>query len=289
MAQVASGRSVEASGKTLEQAIENALDRIGLSRDQVQIQVLREPSRGVLGFGAHDAIVRVTQASVGEPEAAPAPIAEAPMAQPVEVRESPPVAPQEEPVVVADADEPVVADADEDFDYGEDEGVTRGARSEMGPDELLTISREVLLEILQRMHIIADVLGTWSEPEDERDEPMLVLDIVGDELGLLIGRRGETLRDLQYLVRLIVGHRVRGWANLIVDVEGYKQRRERTVRQLARRMAERVVETNRAAHMEPMNAYERRLVHLELRNMQAVRTKSSGEGERRRVGIFPQE
>jgi spoIIIJ-associated protein len=139
------------------------------------------------------------------------------------------------------------------------------------------------------MGVIADVLATWVDAADEREEPALILDIVGDDLGLLIGRRGETLRDLQYLLRLMVGRRIQGWANIVVDVEGYKQRRERNVRQLARRLAERVQETGRPAHMEPMNAYERRLVHLELRQMGGVSTKSSGEGERRKVGIYPED
>jgi spoIIIJ-associated protein len=92
---------------------------------------------------------------------------------------------------------------------------------------------------------------------------------------------------LQYLVRLIVARKVGGAVNIVVDVEEYKARRERTLRQLARRTAERVVATGRPVHMEPMNSYERRIVHLELRGMKGIYTQSSGEGERRKVGIFP--
>jgi spoIIIJ-associated protein len=176
---------------------------------------------------------------------------------------------------------------DDDFELHDDDEGQPYSRGTVTDDELLEVSREMLLEIITRMGVIADVLATWVDAADEREEPALILDIVGDDLGLLIGRRGETLRDLQYLLRLMVGRRIQGWANIVVDVEGYKQRRERNVRQLARRLAERVQETGRPAHMEPMNAYERRLVHLELRQMGGVSTKSSGEGERRKVGIYP--
>jgi spoIIIJ-associated protein len=275
---VAAGRSVETSGRTVEQAVEAALARIGRSRDEVEVQVLREASKGVLGFGAHDAIVRVT-----ELVAAPASVAPAP----AQADEQPAEAFVEEdwPAEVEAAHEP----QDDDFELHDDDEGQPYSRGSVTDEELLEVSREMLLEIITRMGVIADVLATWVDAADEREEPALILDIVGDDLGLLIGRRGETLRDLQYLLRLMVGRRIQGWANIVVDVEGYKQRRERNVRQLARRLAERVQETGRPAHMEPMNAYERRLVHLELRQMGGVSTKSSGEGERRKVGIYPED
>lgn len=271
MASHVAGKSVEATGRTVEQAVDEALARLNRSLADVEVQVLREASRGVLGFGAHDAIVRVTERAV------PAPMSVAP----TETLEAQPLGDE---WIAEAAPEP-----DEDFELwaGDREEAEKFDRGTTSDEELLQVSREMLLEVLTRMGVIADVLATWTEAEDERDEPALILDIVGDDLGLLIGRRGETLRDLQYVLRLMVGRRITGWANIIVDVEGYKQRRERSVRQLARRMAERVVATGNGVHMEPMNPYERRLVHLELRQMEGISTKSSGEGERRKVGIFP--
>ncbi|MBA3531563.1 MAG: Jag N-terminal domain-containing protein [Ardenticatenales bacterium] len=277
----ASGKSVEASGRTVDQAIETALTRLGRRLEEVDVQVLREASKGVLGFGAHDAIVRVM-------ERLPVEVVQEERQEegrPPEIIASPPPPPVIEVAVVPEvipsspAKRAPAPPRDED-----DERYSHGKASR---DELMNVSREVLLDILQRMNILADVLATWSEPEDNQEEAALVLDIVGDDLGLLIGRRGETLRDLQYILRLIVGHRIQGWANLVVDVEGYKQRRERALRQLAQRMAERVIDTGRPVHMEPMNPYERRIVHLELRKLGEVTTKSTGEGEHRRVGIFP--
>ncbi|MGD2206314.1 MAG: R3H domain-containing nucleic acid-binding protein, partial [Anaerolineae bacterium] len=109
--------------------------------------------------------------------------------------------------------------------------------------------------------------------------------VTGDDLGILIGRRGETLRALQYLVRLMVGHQLKRWTNLVVDVEHYRVRRHRALKELAHRMAERVVKTERTQALEPMPAYERRLVHIALRNHPKVMTKSIGEGEKRKVTI----
>lgn len=279
----ASGRSVEATGRTVEQAIEAALVRMGRSQEEVDVQILREASRGVLGFGAHDAIVRVTE-RVGQPSVAPVAVPSAPVAPAPERKPERQPEPQPQPEAEAD-DEGTQEELEAAIFDHEERPAPVALPGE--PEEVLAIGREVLLDILERMSVIADVLATWTEPEDEQDSSALILDIIGDDLGLLIGRRGETLRDLQYLVRLIVARRAAGWANIIVDVEGYKQRRERAVRQLARRTADRVVATGRAVHLEPMNSYERRLVHLELRLMDGIATKSSGEGERRRVGIFP--
>lgn len=294
---VARGRSVEASGRTVDEATENALSRLGRSRDQTEVQVIRPASRGVLGFGAHDAIVRVTELVPREPEAPAAPevnvppIAPAPApyeapAEPAAPREPAP-ARDESPAPAREAApaEPVELGVTPDAVPIDRKPARKVSASDK--DEVTRVAHEVLLAVLERMGVLADVLADWSEAEDEEDEPALVLDIIGDDPGLLIGRRGETLRDLQYLVRLIVSRRIEGWANIIVDVEGYKQRRARTVRENARRLADRVVTTQRPAHMEPMNPYERRLVHLELRNLEGVATRSTGEGAHRRVGIYP--
>ena len=256
---VVRGRSVEASGRTVEEAVEKALARLNRSRDEVEIEVLREASSGILGFGARDAIVRVT-------ELLPAPPAE----------ESEPTPASPPPSQVAEVG-----------------SATRGAvpSAVVAPpasaEELLELSRELLVELLTRMHVIADVQAYWSEPEPPEEEPTLVLDIVGDDLGLLIGRRGSTLRELQFLMRLMVGRRVGRRVNLVVDVEGYKQRRAETLRRLALEKAEQVRRTGRPVYLRPMPAYERRIVHLALRNEPGVVTRSTGEEPRRRVGIFP--
>ncbi len=123
---------------------------------------------------------------------------------------------------------------------------------------------------------------------DEQDEPTLVLDIRGNDLSTLIGRRGETLDGLQYLVRLLTAKELGHYVHVVLDVEGYKAHRAQMLKQLALRMAERVVSTRKPAALEPMPANERRIVHLALRDHAQVRTESVGMGENRKVTIIPQ-
>jgi spoIIIJ-associated protein len=112
------------------------------------------------------------------------------------------------------------------------------------------------------------------------------LDVQGDDLGILIGRQGETLRDLQYVTRLIISRKLQRWVNVLVDVGGYKRRRERILTELAERMAQRAVSERRPVTLEPMPAHERRIVHIALRDHRLVTTESTGEGRRRKVVIL---
>ena len=123
-------------------------------------------------------------------------------------------------------------------------------------------------------------------PQDE-DAPPFILDITGDDLGGLIGRRGQTLQALQYITRLIVSREVQHWVNLVVDVEKYKARREKSLRQLAQRMAEQVSFNHQPIALEPMPPNERRIIHMALRDHLVVTTKSIGKGEQRKVTIVP--
>lgn len=173
--------------------------------------------------------------------------------------------------------------------------VTLLPRSEQPPPELVNadetrLAAATLEELLARMRINAQVESRQAPAEDERDAgngPTLILNIHGDDLGILIGRRGETLSDLQYLTRMIVAKKVNRPLNLVVDVEGYKARREQTLRQLAERMAERVVATRKPIALEPMPANERRIIHLALRNHPSVTTQSVGQGDSRKVTLIP--
>jgi spoIIIJ-associated protein len=154
------------------------------------------------------------------------------------------------------------------------------------------LARHVLVQLLDHLRVPAEVEARQAPAEDERDRsarggPPLILNIKGDDLGILIGRRGETLSDLQYVTRLIVSKQAGRNINLIVDVEGYKERREKTLRQLALRMAERVASSRKPLSLEPMPANERRIIHLALRDHPAVTTESVGQGEDRKVTLYP--
>ena len=125
--------------------------------------------------------------------------------------------------------------------------------------------------------------------EVQEDTDSIVLNIEGDDLGILIGRRGYTLSCFQYIVRLIVGHQTKTWMPIVIDVEGYKQRRYQTLQVFARRLARQVEATGELFTLEPMSAYERRIIHLTLADHPDVDTESTGQGESRRVVIQPKD
>ncbi len=144
---------------------------------------------------------------------------------------------------------------------------------------------EMLEHLVTLMGFEARVVASWRPADDGQGPPSLYLDIQGKDLGALIGRRGETLASIQYLLRLMVNQRLKEWKAITVDVEQYKERRITQLTQLALRMAEQVADTGRSIALEPMPPNERRIVHLALRDHPAVFTQSSGEGERRKVNI----
>jgi spoIIIJ-associated protein len=147
---------------------------------------------------------------------------------------------------------------------------------------------DVLQELLDRMSIRARVtVRVGDDLIEEGEEPPLTLDVVGDDLGILIGRQGETLRDLQYMTRLMLSRQLERWEPIVVDVESYRVRRRRSLHLLAVRMAERVVVSRQRVVLEAMPAHERRVIHMALRDHPTVTTKSIGEGEHRKVTIIP--
>lgn len=153
------------------------------------------------------------------------------------------------------------------------------------PQELPQVAKQVLETLLRGMGIRSEVVVHTDVEGDEG--PAFVLDIVGSDLGILIGRRGETLRDLEYISRLIVASKTHSNIRFAVDVEGYRLRRERVLRELAKRMADRVKQNRQPITLEAMPPNERRIVHVTLKEHPTVKTQSIGEGDRRRVMILP--
>ena len=151
-------------------------------------------------------------------------------------------------------------------------------------DALLAFTIQTTSDLLSKMKIAARVSAKYGEADTEGEMPIFI-DIHGEDLSVLIGRRAETLNALQYILALIVSKEANHWVQVIVDVEGYRSRRERQLRQLARRMAEQAVRTGKRQLLEPMSAAERRIVHLELRSHEAVTTESVGDDPNRKVSI----
>lgn len=153
-------------------------------------------------------------------------------------------------------------------------------------EEAKVKAERIVKNLLQNMKVTANVSSRILEPEDENDRTMVLIEITGNDLSILIGRRAETLNSLQYITSLMLNQKTGNWMPLMIDVQGYRFRRERQLRQLARRLADQVVQTGRKQVLEPMPANERRLVHLELRYHPFVTTESVGEGSNRKATIF---
>ena len=213
--------SIEVSAKTVEEAVELALDKLGVSRSEVDVEVLCRGKSGLLGLGSELARVKVKLCQ-----------------QPIEE------------VVAVD---------------------------------MAVMAKEVLERLLDSMKI--STLVEFKEFPCEVGEASISLDIKGEDLGILVGRRGQTLAALQYIVNLIVSRRFMIHAGVAVDVEGYRERRSESLRLLALRLADRVKTTGRSFTLEPMPASERRIVHLALRGDPEIVTQSVGEGENRKIVI----
>jgi len=212
-------KELEISAKNVDEATRMALEQLGVSRDQVEITVIKKGKSGVLGVGAEDARIKVA--------------------------------------LLEDEEEPLSS--------------VDGAEA----------ARMVLSETLRLMGITATVDDSRSS---DPNEPV-TLNIEGDDLGVLIGRRGQALSSLQYLVRLIVAEKLKKWVSINVDVDWYKKRHYESLKKLALRLAEQVARRRRPVTMEPMPPDERRIIHITLADNPDVKTESTGEGEGRRVVI----
>ena len=212
---------IEATGKDVEEAIENGLIDLDLKRHEVDVEVLSKGRAGLFGIGGEPAKVRLTMVAYEAPEG-----------------------------------------------------------------DVVDFAHETLEELLELMDLDAE--ATVRAPETPGDGVGLVqavLDVTGEDMGVLIGRRGSTMASLQYLVNLIVSRKYKGQSPFGVDVEGYRRRREETLQELASRMAESVRRNGRPVTLEAMPAYEHRIVHLTLSKDPTVATASVGEGESRKVRI----
>jgi spoIIIJ-associated protein len=155
-------------------------------------------------------------------------------------------------------------------------------------EAVVNTARETLEELLKLMDVTGTVVpGTYPDESGEPNSAPIAFNIEGEDLGILIGRRGQTLSSLQYLLRLIVGRKTNTWLPIVIDAESYKQRRYEALQALAHRMAENVKTKGTPFTLEPMPPYERRIVHMALANHSAVYTESIGDGESRKVVIKP--
>ncbi len=253
---------LEKIAPNVDEAIAQGLIELGLNKSAVDVEVLDEGSRGLLGIGGRQARVRLT---VRQPQTGAAADMQPEKSEKQYKPDALPVTPQPRSMEGAEVTEA-------DFSVLD--------------DNLLFVSRRTVAELLEKMKIQARIEVRYGDPDEEGQRPVLV-DIHGDDLGVLIGRRAEILNAMQYIVNLIVSKQVEHWVQVVVDVEGYRARRERQLRQMANRMADQAIKTGRRQVLEPMPASERRVVHLELRDHPRVATQSIGEEPARKVTIVP--
>jgi len=206
---------IEITAGTVEQAIEKAESQLGLSRDQFEVEVIREGRAGILGVGGREAVIRVSSTALPEEDA-------------------------------------------------------------------IGLVTEIVDKLL-------GLMGVEGSVEVLSAEVPLQLNVKGEDLGILIGRRGQTLGALEYVTKLMVVQRMKTWLPLTVDVAGYRKHRHESLQKLALYLAEQVRSKHRAVPMEPMPADERRVIHLALADHPDVRTESMGEGENRKVVILPRQ
>ncbi len=214
--------NLEISAKTVEEAIQRALEQLGVSREEVKVTIVKEGKSGLLGLGAEEAIVRVSRLEA------------------------------------------------------EDKSMRETAQG-------------VVEAIVAKLEVEASVVPQPSPLAEGGDEAMapIAFDIKGDDVGILIGRRGQTLACLQYIVRLIMATQTKRWLPITIDVEGYRQRRNKSLQALAQRIADQVKTRKAPFTLRPMPSYERRIIHLALAEHPDVTTESIGTGEARRVVISP--
>ena len=210
---------IEITAATVEQAIEKAEAQLGLSRDEFEVEVIKEGRSGILGVGGREAMIKVS-----------------------------PITPPEK------------------------------ARSEPVGRDVVKVATEILDTLLKLLEVIGKV-------EILSDELPLALNIKGDDLGILIGRQGQTLAALEHITKLMVAGQLKTWLPLSVDVAGYKKHRRDSLQKLALYLAEQVKTRRSAITMEPMPADERRIVHLTLADNPDVTTQSIGDGETRKIVI----
>lgn len=252
--------NLEVIAPTVEEAVSKGLSQLGLPAEAVEVVVLDAGSRGLFGLGSRQARVKLTIRDMS------APVIQEPVSRPVETPQPAKVEPVRETTPQAPA-QPVQPQA------------------ALGDERTLRVASETVSELLEKMKVTATVTARFIEPENANEEPQILVDVQGDDLSILIGRRSETLNALQYISSLIVGKELEHWVPLTIDVQGYRARRDRQLRQLARRMAEQAVHTGKRQILEPMTASERRIIHLELRDHAQVFTESTGDEPNRKVTI----
>ena len=284
-------KSIVTTGKTIDLAIESALTQLGLDRDSVSVQILQKEKPGFLGFGAQPAKVKVSYEVADpkpEPQAAKSALGSAsrskprPAAAPVKKPEAPkPEAPKAEVKKEAPKQE-----------APKTEKAPKQPKPEApkAPKEPKVFAPAAAGSVEEKIEIflkgLLEQMGSQAVPHAVKGEDNTYrVELVGEDLGYLIGRRGDTLDAIQHLCNYSINRDVEGHVRINVDAEDYRAKREDSLRKYARKKAQQVLKVRRRTTLEPMNAYERHVIHATLQEMDNITTHSTGTEPNRRVVI----
>lgn len=251
-------------GKDVDEAVRLALLDLKCSEEEVDVIVLEEPTKGFLGLGAKLAKVRVEKKKQPQPEKKEKPV------QVKEVKEVKEIKKEVEPIETKVNLEEKVIQMDSKFTLNE------------RPADLVETFEGPAIEFLKD---ITSKMGLDLSIKAFQNETHLYVEMEGKDSGTIIGKRGQTLDSIQYLTSLVVNKNKEKYIRVVVDAENYRAKREQTLEQLANRLADKVIKTGRSVRLEPMNPYERKVIHATLQQNSKVTTKSEGEEPFRRVVV----
>jgi len=258
-------------GNDVETAVGLALDELKLTRDEVEVTVLEEPSKGFFGIGAKLALVRVEKKKPVEEVKAPEKVEEpAPVVKKTESK------PAKSPKKSKNT-KSVAKSANKDDDFKESIILTKE-----DVEGLVDAPDHPAVEFLEE---VAEQMGLNINISAEANDTNVFVNIDGKDSGTIIGKRGQTLDAIQYLTSLVVNKGKSDYIRVVIDAENYRSKREKTLEKLANRLADKVVRTRRSVRLEPMNPYERKVIHATLQSNPRVTTRSEGQDPYRRVII----
>jgi spoIIIJ-associated protein len=256
--------TLEVIAPTVEEAIAQGLAELGLTADAVSVEVLDAGNKGLFGLRKPQVRVRLTVNPAGG-------------LMDVQTKSAPKSQPEPEPIETKPQPAPVMSSSP-----------VKESEPQPEHDALLDRTESVVSKLLHLLDLQAQVSAHYG-PTERDGRHNIHVDIRGSDLSVLIGRRSETLSAFQYIASLIVGKEEQQFVQLTVDVEGYRDRREKQLIQMAQRMADQVSKSGRRQTLEPMPSAERRIIHIALRDHPDVKTESTGEEPYRKVMILPKD
>ncbi len=274
-------------GRDVEEAVNLALADLSLERDQVEIIVLEEPSKGFFGIGSKLAKVRVQKATKETKKPQAPQKEEVPERKEFKEEKKAPAKPVEAPQKTSEARTEARPPQEnrpkpQNVEPREAVSAENSANIRIRPENLHEVTEEPALDFLKD---VTAKMGLELSVKAMANDECLFFDITGKDSGSIIGKRGQTLDSIQYLTSLVVNKDSNKYTRVIVDAENYRQKREKTLEQLANRLAEKVRRTGKSVRLEPMNPYERKVIHATLQKNPAVTTRSEGEEPYRGVII----